>query len=229
MSKAFTVDELQKYNGSNNKPAYVGYKGKVYDVSKVFQAGEHAGIKAGTDLTNIFSKSPHAEDIFINLPVVGELVISTNPITKLFQVSTQQADIILRVALGTVFFAHGAQKLFGWFGGYGWTGTIGFFNQALGIPAFFTGLAILAEFFGGIAIILGLLTRPAALGLAITMLFAAVKVSLANGFFLDLKGSADGVEYVFVLFMISLYFVFKGAGSISVDKVIAAKLAGETK
>jgi len=224
MSKTFTVEELRKYNGLNKKPAYVAYKGKVYDVSKVFQNGEHAGFKAGTDLTNDFTKSPHKEDIFPNFPVVGTLVYSTNPIIKLFRVSSQQADLILRIALGAVFFAHGAQKLLGWFGGYGWTGTVGFLNQALGIPTTLAGLAILTEFFGGIAIILGLLTRPAALGLAVTMLFAAFKVHLANGFFLDLKGPADGVEYVLVLFLLSLYFVVKGAGRISVDKVIADNL-----
>ena len=150
-------------------------------------------------------------------------------LTKLLQVSNQHADLILRLALGSVFFAHGAQKLLGWFGGYGWAGTIGFFNQALGIPTALAGLAILTEFFGGIAIILGILTRPAALGLAVTMFYAAVKVHLANGFFLDLKGPADGVEYIFVLFLLSLYFVIKGAGRISVDKVINGKLAGETK
>jgi len=89
---------------------------------------------------------------------------------RLLRVSSQQADFILRVALGTVFFAHGAQKLLGWFGGFGWKGTIGFFAQALNIPAPAAVLVILVEFFGGLAIILGLLTRPAALGLAFTML-----------------------------------------------------------
>ncbi|MFZ3170784.1 MAG: DoxX family protein [Carboxydocellales bacterium] len=155
-------------------------------------------------------------------------VLSSSTLTKIFQVSSQQADLILRLALGLVFVAHGAQKLFGWFGGYGWTGTVGFFNQALGIAPALAGLAILIEFFGGIAIILGLLTRPAALGLAVTMLVAAVKVHLANGFFLDQKGAADGVEYIFVLFLLSLYLLIKGAGTISLDKVIKDRLTGKT-
>lgn len=142
--------------------------------------------------------------------------------------NNQQADLILRLALGLVFMAHGAQKLFGWFGGFGWTGTVGFFNQALGIAPALAGLAILIEFFGGIAIILGLFTRPVALGLAVTMLVAAVKVHLANGFFLDQKGAADGVEYIFVLFLISLYLLIKGAGTISLDKVINDNLTGKT-
>lgn len=147
-----------------------------------------------------------------------------NFMVKLFQVTEQKADLILRLALGVVFLAHGSQKLFGWFGGNGWSGTINFFNQALGIPAPLAGLAILVEFFGGLAIILGLLTRPAALGLSITMLVAAVKVSLPNGFFLDLKGPKDGFEYAFVLFLLALYFVIKGAGKISLDNLISKKL-----
>jgi len=142
---------------------------------------------------------------------------------KILQTSPQQADLILRIALGIVFFAHGSQKLLGWFGGFGWQGTVGFFTQALGIPAPLAGLVILIEFFGGIAIILGLFTRPAAFGIAMTMLGAAFKVHLANGFFLDLKGPKDGVEYVFVLFLLSLYFVVKGAGTLSLDRVLFKK------
>lgn len=145
---------------------------------------------------------------------------------RILSVSSQQADLILRIALGGVFFAHGSQKLFGWFGGHGWNATIGFFSQGLNIPAALGGLVILIEFFGGIAIILGLLTRPAALGLAATMLGAAFKVHLANGFFLDLSGTRDGVEYVFVLFLLALYFVVKGSGLISLDRLIAGKTAG---
>lgn len=143
---------------------------------------------------------------------------------RILRVSSQQADLILRVALGTVFVAHGSQKLFGWFGGNGWNATIGFFNQVLNIPAPLAGLVILIEFFGGIAIILGLLTRPVALGLAATMLGAAFKVHLVNGFFL---GQNNGVEYVFVLLLLSIYFVVKGSGVISLDGLIAKKLAEE--
>lgn len=228
MSRNFSVEELGNYNGLNGKPAYIGYKGKVYDVSGVFKNGEHAGVKAGTDITGIFNKGPHDEDIFGNFPVVGNLVYETGLLAKIFRGSSQQADLILRLALGIVFFAHGAQKLLGWFGGYGWDGTVGFFTQSLGVPAPLAGLAILTEFFGGMAIILGLLTRPAALGLAVTMLVAAFKVHLVNGFFLDQQGPADGIEYVFVLLLLSLYFTIKGAGAVSADKLIYDKLTGKT-
>jgi putative oxidoreductase len=228
MSRKFSVEELSNYNGLRGKPAYIGYKGKVYDVSGLFKDGEHAGVKAGIDISDSFGKGPHQEDIFDKFPVVGSLVFETGPLAKIFRSSSQQADLILRLALGIVFFAHGAQKLLGWFGGYGWDGTVGFFTQALGVPAPLAGLAILTEFFGGIAIILGLLTRPAALGLAVTMLVAAFKVHLANGFFLDQQGPADGIEYAFVLLLLSLYFTVKGAGTVSADKFIFDKLAGKT-
>jgi hypothetical protein len=74
-------------------------------------------------------------------------------------------EFIRRVVLGIVFFAHGAQKMLGWFGGYGFTGTMGFFTGTMHIPAFFAFLAIAAEFFGGLGLVLGLLTRVAAFGI----------------------------------------------------------------
>lgn len=141
---------------------------------------------------------------------------------KIFATVESNSFLILRLALGIIFFAHGAQKLLGWFGGYGWTGTIGFFSS-LGIPAALGGLAILTEFFGGIAIILGFLTRPAALGLAIVNLVAIAKVHGVNGFFLN-GPTNSGIEYVFALFMISLFLLIKGAGLLSIDNAISKKL-----
>lgn len=226
MSKKFNVKELANYNGLNGKPAYVAFKGKVYDVSKVFRNGEHAGFKAGINLTPDFAKGPHQEDIFNNFKMVGTYANDVGIAAKIFGVSAQQADLLLRLALGVVFFAHGAQKLLGWFGGYGWEGTMGFLTQSLQIPAPLAALAILAEFFGGIAIILGLLTRPAAAALSLTMLVAAFKVHMVNGFFLDSQGPADGIEYAFVLALLSLYFAVKGAGTVSLDKVILDSLSG---
>lgn len=224
MSKQFNLSELSKYNGLNGKRAYLGYKGKVYDVSELFKDGEHAGVKAGIDITADFSKGPHQEDIFAKFPVVGTLTSVQSFWGRLFQVSNQRADFIIRLALGLMFFAHGAQKLLGWFGGYGWAGSMGFYTQTLGLPSSLAALAILMEFFGGLALILGLLTRPAALGLAVSMLVAIVKVHLANGFFLDLQGPADGMEYAFILLFVSLYFVVRGAGQISLDKLIYKQL-----
>src|ERR1041385_6864209 len=95
--------------------------------------------------------------------------------------------LFLRIGLGVVFFAHGAQKVFGWFGGPGLAGTVGLMGQ-MGIPAPPAYIAAFTEFFGGLAVLLGVLTRLASLGLAINMLVAIFHVHLANGFFADKKG-----------------------------------------
>ncbi len=93
--------------------------------------------------------------------------------------------LIVRVVLGVIFFAHGAQKVFGWFGGHGLKGTVGYFQQSLKIPPALGVLASLTECFGGLAVLVGFLSRPAALGLAVVMLVAVAKVHWPNGFFLN--------------------------------------------
>ena len=91
---------------------------------------------------------------------------------ELFKTDSAVSTLLLRLTLGAVFFPHGAQKALGWFGGYGFTGTMGFLTGTLHIPALFAFLAIAAEFAGSIALILGLGTRIAALGIASTMAVA---------------------------------------------------------
>jgi putative oxidoreductase len=93
---------------------------------------------------------------------------------RLFANDDSFATSILRLTLGAVFFAHGAQKMLGWFGGYGFTGTMGFFTHVMHIPAPLAFLAIAAEFFGGIGLILGFLTRIAAFGIGVNMLVATM-------------------------------------------------------
>src|SRR5450830_1842844 len=95
---------------------------------------------------------------------------------KLISTENDAATAILRLALGVVFFAHGAQKMLGWFGGDGFNGTMGFFTKTMHIPALFATLAIAAEFFGGLGLIVGLLSRVAALGIALNMLVAIAMV-----------------------------------------------------
>src|SRR5215813_5548269 len=102
---------------------------------------------------------------------------------KLLATSNDWTLTILRLVLGVVFFAHGAQKALGWFGGYGFGGTMGFFTQQMHIPAPFAFLAICAEFLGGIGLILGLLGRVAAFGIACNMFVAVLMVHVPNGFF----------------------------------------------
>lgn len=216
--RKFTTIQLSTFNGIK-KSAYVGFQGKVYDVSSIFKDGEHAGIKAGRDLTDDLAKGPHQKNIFDNFPVVGILTNEKSLSERVFTGSLLQTDLLLRLALGIVFFVHGSQKLLGWFGGYGWNGTMGYLTQTVHLASPIAGLVILIEFFAGIALILGFLTRPAALGIALVMLGAAFSVALPNGFFID-KG---GVEYVLVLFLVSFFLFINGAGTISIDRLIGTR------
>ena len=128
----------------------------------------------------------------------------------------------LRVGAGVIFAAHGAQKLFGWFGGYGLEGTAGWMASIglePGLP-----MAVLAggaEFFGGLLLIIGLLVRPAALMLAITMVVAIVTVHLEHGLFL----SNNGYEFGLALLVISAALAARGAGSLSVDRLLQTQPA----
>ena len=103
---------------------------------------------------------------------------------RILESDNSTSSLVLRLALGIVIFPHGAQKLLGWFGGHGYSATLGFFNDALGIPALFAFLAIIAEFFGALGLIVGLLTRVAAFGVGATMAVAAT-VHASNGFFMN--------------------------------------------
>jgi putative oxidoreductase len=135
------------------------------------------------------------------------------------------AIMILRVVLGIVFFAHGAQKMLGWFGGYGFTGTMNAFTQGMHIPAPFAFLAIAAEFFGGLGLIFGLFTRVAAFGIAANMLVAIVMVHRQFGFFANWAGTQKGEGYEFHLLALAMcvFLMIKGAGAISLDRIVAGE------
>ena len=138
---------------------------------------------------------------------------------SLLAVLAPLGPLLARVALGVVFFMHGSQKLFGWFGGHGWAGTIGFMHDKLGVPVAFAALAIIAEFFGALGVLTGLLTRLAAFGIFCVMAVAVFQVHLANGFFAD----KHGFEYPMALGLIALSLVFTGAGRWSLDALICAR------
>jgi len=143
----------------------------------------------------------------------------------IFKTYPSWAPIFARLTLGIIFFAHGSQKLLGWFGGSGWSGTIQFFEQS-GVPPFLAGLLIITEFFGGIAIILGFFTRLAALGLTTAMLVAIFKVHLQNGFFLNwfnVPNMGHGIEYSLALIGLSLSLLVWGAGNLSVDQMVGGE------
>jgi putative oxidoreductase len=138
-------------------------------------------------------------------------------VSRVLATDNGAAALALRIPVGIIFFAHGAQKLFGWFGGYGLEGTGQFFGSVGLAPGYLMALlAGAAEFFGGLALIFGVLVRPAAAALAFAMLIAIFAVHIGSGFFLD-KG---GYEYALALFAASLSLLFSGAGRYSVDRAL---------
>jgi putative oxidoreductase len=142
---------------------------------------------------------------------------------KLLSTSNDFTYTIVRLVLGVVFFAHGAQKMLGWFGGYGFHGTMGFFTQMMHVPAPLAFLAICAEFFGGLGLLVGLLSRVAAFGISINMLVAIFTVHIHNGFFANWSGQQKGEGYEYHLLALALLLVvmIKGAGALSVDRALS--------
>src|ERR1700757_3933242 len=135
-------------------------------------------------------------------------------IRNLLKTDDNTATTILRLVLGFVFFAHGAQKMLGWFGGYGFSGTMGYFTGAMHIPALFAFLAIAAEFFGGLGLILGFLTRIAAFGITVNMLVAVALVHRSFGFFMNWTGTqkGEGFEYHLLVLAITAFLMIRSAG-----------------
>lgn len=140
---------------------------------------------------------------------------------KILNTDNSLAALILRVGLGLALMPHGAQKLFGWFGGYGLQGT-GQWMESIGLQPglLMAALAGGAEFFGGLALLLGLLTRPAAALTAFTMLVAIFSVHWSSGFF----NSNGGYEYAFVLLIASLSLLASGAGRLSLDRLLVRSI-----
>ena len=145
-------------------------------------------------------------------------------IRKLITTDNDAAITVLRLVLGVVFFAHGAQKMLGWFGGYGFTGTMGFLTGMMHIPAVFAFLAIAAEFFGGLGLIFGLFTRVASFGIACNMIVAVAVVHHQFGFFMNWTGAqkGEGYEYHLVLLAALVVLMIRGAGAASVDRFLSS-------
>lgn len=134
--------------------------------------------------------------------------------------------LVQRAVLGAVMFPHGAQKLFGWFGGYGFEGTMRFFTETLRLPGPIALLVILGESFGALMLVLGLGTRLSAAGISLIMLGAVATSHLDHGFFMNWGGTqgGEGFEYHLLALALSVPLVVLGGGRLALDGVIKAWL-----
>ncbi len=135
--------------------------------------------------------------------------------------------LILRLALGITFFAHGVQKVFGWYGGRGYSETMQMFTQ-MGVPGLLAFLAIAAEFLGGLGLIVGFLGRVAAFGIMMNMTVAILMVHLPFGFFMNWTGNkpGEGFEYHILALAIGSAVLIRGSGTASIDRMLST---GETQ
>ena len=143
---------------------------------------------------------------------------------ELIETSNDWTLTILRLAAGIMIFPHGLQKTFGWFGGAGFSAQMAGFERNH-IPAVFAFLAIMAEFLGGIGLILGALTRIAAFGLAANMVVAVYVVHWRNGLFMNWSGQqkGEGFEFHILVVAIAVVLMARGGGAASVDRALAKK------
>jgi putative oxidoreductase len=144
---------------------------------------------------------------------------------KLIATVPDGAIAVIRIVLGLVMLGHGLQKTFGLFGGYGFKGTMGFFTGPMHIPAVFAFLAIAAEFAGGLGLIVGLLGRVAAFGVAVNMAVAVILVHLPVGFFMNWNGNlkGEGYEYHLLAIAMAVAILLRGSGAASIDLALSRK------
>ena len=140
----------------------------------------------------------------------------------LFQTNDNFSYWVPRVILGCVFLPHGAQKLFGWFGGFGFSNTMTYFTQTAGLPWIIAGLIVMGESLGALGLILGVCTRLSALGLICIMVGAIITVHIPNGFFMNWFGkqAGEGFEYHLLVIGMSIPLLISGGGKYSVDMLI---------
>lgn len=143
-----------------------------------------------------------------------------------FKTDDSWAGLLLRVGLGSVIFAHGAQKLLGWFGGFGFEGTMGAFTQKMGLPWLVAFLVIIGESIGSLALVTGLFTRFTAASYIIIMLGAIATVHWPHGFYMNWFGQQQGEGFEFHLLVIAMSaaLVIIGGGKWALDSVIARRL-----
>ena len=142
---------------------------------------------------------------------------------ELIDTPNEYALTIARIAFGLVFFVHGAQKMLGWFGGSGFSGTIGEFAK-LKMPTAVAWFAIFVEFFGSLSLVFGVLSRVAALAIIIEMIGAVLTVHMRNGFLMNWMGrqSGEGFEYHILAVVLAFLILVQGAGAISIDHLVSS-------
>lgn len=145
---------------------------------------------------------------------------------QLFETDDGWDKTILRLAAGGVMLPHGAQKLLGWFGGYGFNGTMGFFTDTMGMPWIMGFAVIMVEFFASLALLAGAFTRLAALGITVVMTGAVAVAHWQNGFFMNWanKNEGEGFEYHLLMIGICVALLIGGGGKASLDRVIFQRL-----
>lgn len=142
--------------------------------------------------------------------------------TNIFKTTDLHIGLILRITLALVIFPHGAQKLFGWFGGYGFSGTMDFFTETVGLPWIIGFLAIILESIGSIALVAGFATRIVSFSYVLLALGITFTSHFENGFFMNWFGnqSGEGYEYFILWIGIAIALTIVGGGKYSVDKRI---------
>ena len=145
----------------------------------------------------------------------------------MFETEDAWSGFILRLTLGIVMFPHGAQKLLGWYGGHGFSGTLGFFTENMQMPWIIAFLVIVGESFGSIALLAGVLTRFSAASVGIIMLGAISMVHWQHGFFMNWFGkqAGEGFEYHLLVLGICAALMITGGGKWSFDKIVASKVS----
>lgn len=151
---------------------------------------------------------------------------SKSPLARILQTSDSFSPFALRLTLATAMFPHGAQKLLGWWGGYGFESTMGYFTGSMGIPWIVSFAVIVFEFFGPLLLALGFGTRLAALALGAVMTGAMLTEQIQNGFFMNWLGNqtGEGIEYSILFLGIAIAVLISGSGRFALDRAIAKRL-----
>ncbi len=149
----------------------------------------------------------------------------TGLLRAVFATSDSAAPLALRASLALVMFPHGAQKALGWFGGYGFSGTMGFLTEKVGLPTPLAAFVIGIEFLGPLFLLAGLATRAVALGFIAIMVGAIFTTHLPNGFFMNWFGNqaGEGYEYHLLVIGMALALILGGAGRASIDRALARR------